>query len=252
MPTFIIGGAPRSGTTYLCHLLDKHPDVYMAKPFIPEPKVCLMAREEGLPAYRERYAKFFADVKNEKALGEKSSSYFENLDAFKRLKLLFNQIRFLFIVREPVARAYSNYLFTKKNGFEHLSFEEAIEKEKQRDLDDPFPPEMSYVKPFSYLARGDYATFAERYLKGFGKDQVKFVLYEDILLAPDRLHREVQEFIGVDPLPTSKLTVGIVNSTEKERYPIDPRFEQKLREQMRPLVERFAHITGLDVGPWKY
>ena len=46
-PTFIIGGAPRSGTNFLCHALDRHPAVYMAKPYMPEPKV-FMGPEQPL------------------------------------------------------------------------------------------------------------------------------------------------------------------------------------------------------------
>jgi len=37
IPDILIGGAPRRGTTFLCDLLSKHPDVYVPRPFIPEP-----------------------------------------------------------------------------------------------------------------------------------------------------------------------------------------------------------------------
>src|SRR5262245_65457671 len=47
IPDFVVGGAPRSGTTFLCELLAKHPKVYVARPFIPEPKVCLMDHPAG-------------------------------------------------------------------------------------------------------------------------------------------------------------------------------------------------------------
>src|SRR3990172_2894838 len=48
-------GAPPSGTTFLCHALDRHPDVYMAKPYIPEPKVFLPGPRDHA-AYCARYA----------------------------------------------------------------------------------------------------------------------------------------------------------------------------------------------------
>jgi hypothetical protein len=43
VPDVVIGGAPRSGTTFLCELLAKHPSVYVAMPFIPEPKARIRA-----------------------------------------------------------------------------------------------------------------------------------------------------------------------------------------------------------------
>ena len=53
LPDFIIGGAPRSGTTWLYALLDRHPDVFMARPRAPEPKFFLVDHlyEKGLQYY---------------------------------------------------------------------------------------------------------------------------------------------------------------------------------------------------------
>ena len=42
LPDFIIGGAPRSGTTWLTAALDRHPDIWVAKPLRPEPKFFLV------------------------------------------------------------------------------------------------------------------------------------------------------------------------------------------------------------------
>src|SRR5262245_38886620 len=76
-PTFIIAGAPRSGTTYLYDLLDSHPGVFMAKPKTPEPKFFLVDEEfrKGLEYYCEHY---FAAGAGFAAIGEKSTNYLEN------------------------------------------------------------------------------------------------------------------------------------------------------------------------------
>lgn len=252
LPTFIIGGAPRSGTTFLAHVLDQHPDVYIAKPIVPEPKVCLKPCTEGIDGYRQRYHELFSDVTTQRALGEKSSAYFENQDALTRLQAVFegHDIRFIFIVREPVKRAFSNYLRSYQNGLEKLSFSEAIEQETQRD--DPFPLEMSYVRPFDYLTRGYYAAFAERYIRAFGHDHVKFLLFEDLYLRPDHFYRDAQHFIQVDPLPRSVLELPPINATESSAMTLDPFLEKNLRDRMRPDIEKFAVLTGLDIGVWGY
>jgi hypothetical protein len=156
----------------------------------------------------------------------------------------------LFLLREPVARAYSNYLWSRRNGLETLSFEEAVELEGRRPS--PLPPEKAHARPFDYLTRGDYATFAEPYLAALGRDRVAFFLYEDIQARPDVLLRDVQRFIGVEPMPAERLDVGIVNSAREEGPPLDPATEQRLRQRMAPLVRRFASVTGLDVQCWGY
>ena len=252
LPTFIIGGAPRSGTTYLCHVLDKHPEVFMAKPFSPEPKICLTPCTQETEYYHEQYKNLFADAKDEIALGEKSSAYLENDEAFNRLREIFcDNMRFLFIVREPVQRAYSNYVRSFNNGLETLSFSDAVALEGKRL--DPFPSEKSYVRPFDYLSRGDYATFAERYISAFGREKIKFVLFEDIQASPDRFYHDIQTFIQVTPLPRSQLETGRINASDKTGLPrLDPSLEARLRERQQPQVERFAQLTGIDVGVWGY
>src|ERR1700736_5390855 len=81
VPDIIIGGAPRSGTTFLCELLAKHPGIFIAKPFIPEPKVCMMPHSDGDAGLLQRYAAFFSDAPPNAIHVEKTSYYLENADA---------------------------------------------------------------------------------------------------------------------------------------------------------------------------
>jgi hypothetical protein len=249
LPTFIIGGAPRSGTTYLAEALDRHPEVCMAKPFIPEPKV-FMGERQPLEVYHNRYRALFANAGNKPARGEKTSYYLECALARELILQVAPQARILFIVREPVARAYSNYLQTKKNGLEHLSFEEAIDLEGRRPS--PLPPDKYYARPFDYLSRGDYAALALPYFEAFGPGQVRFLIHEDITRRPRQLWKEIQPFLGLSEVPFEKLDVGVVNSAKEVGPAICPKTEQRLRERMLPLVRRFAGLTGLDIEPWGY
>ena len=74
LPTFIIGGAPRSGTTWLARLCDLHPEIYMAKPISPEPKCFLVDEiyERGLDYYEHSW---FEATGDPRAVGEKSTNY---------------------------------------------------------------------------------------------------------------------------------------------------------------------------------
>jgi LPS sulfotransferase NodH len=249
LPTFIIGGAPRSGTTLLCHLLDRHPDVYLAKPFIPEPKVLVTPNGGGRDVYLRRYADAFAAAGGQPALGEKTSYYLENEEVPQRIAEVLGRVRMLFIVREPVARAYSNYRWSRQNGIETLPFEEAVELEGTRP--NPLGPERAYARPFDYLARGDYGRFAERYYALLGRDNVRFVLYEDLERRPVDLMREVQEYIGVPPIDLDPREPGRINAA-RDGASLDPALEARLRLRMAPLVRRFGDVSGLDVSCWGY
>ena len=248
-PSFIIGGAPRSGTTFLCHALDKHPAVYLAKPFVPEPKVFL-GQLKTKQEYVDRYATLFANAPPGATLGEKTTNYFESEQASVRINQFLPGVKMIFIVREPVARAYSNFLWSTLNGIETLTFTEAIAMQGTRA--DPMPPEKSHARPFDYIERGDYARFARNYYVRMGPKNVRFFLYEKLLLNPGELLNEVQEFIGIEQLPFERLRTGVVNSARDVGPPIDRQVEAKLRLQMTEKVRDFAELTGLDISLWNY
>ena len=249
VPQFIIGGAPRSGTTFLCHVLDNHPAIYLAKPYIPEPKV-FMRPEEPSDTYLDRYLALFANVSEGSLLGEKTSYYLESQSICRKIHETLPEVKLLFMVREPVERAYSNYLWSRKNGIETLPFERAVELEGQRP--DPMPPEKSYARPFDYLSRGNYALFAESYYEKFSRDQVRFFLYEDIDRRPRELLREIQLFLQVEPLVLDMDRSELINSARDSGPQLDSRTRRKLRQGMLPSVLRFGEISGLDISAWGY
>jgi hypothetical protein len=248
-PAFIIGGAPRSGTTYLATGLTRHPQIWMKQPLIPEPKV-FIGPMMPLEVYRERYRTLFADAPAGAVCGEKTSLYLETPHAPELIHKMLPAVKLLFIVREPVARAYSNYLWSRRNGLETLSFEDALVVGDRRDS--PLPPEKSYARPFDYLSRSNYAALAAPYLSLFGPDRVRFALYEDIELRPGRFWSEIQEYLGLPPCPWKELDAGVVNSARETGGPIDRDTDQELRERMRPQVNEFQELTGLDLSSWKY
>jgi hypothetical protein len=154
------------------------------------------------------------------------------------------------VVREPVGRAYSNYLWTRKNGLETLPFDEAVRREGQRPS--PLPPEREYARPYDYLPRGHYDVFADRWFAALGRARVRFLLYEDLVGKPEPVLAAIQAFIGVRHVALGADDLGVINSAKEMGPPLDPAFERALRERMAPSVHRFAALTGLDVGAWGY
>jgi hypothetical protein len=198
LPDFIIGGAPRSGTTWLYELLDRHPDVNMAKPVKPEPKFFLRddLSAKGLSHYSQAW---FADIGDDQVAGEKSTDYLESAPAAERIARDLPRVKLVFILREPVGRAYSNYLWTKMNGLETESFAAAVRLEEQRERE--LPERLRFTRPYSYFSRGLYADLLAPYLERFPRAQLLVARYEDIRQRPAALAESLHPSLRVPPPP---------------------------------------------------
>ena len=191
----LVVGAQRCGTTYLHSLLDAHPEVTMARPPRPEPKVFLRAdsEERGLGWYRDTY---FAHATDEQVLGEKSTSYIEVPEAAGRaLRVLGPDTLVLAMLRDPVARAVSNFRFSTDNGLEQRPLETAL----RENLAAPaaWDAAATSVSPFAYLERGRYADHLDAWYDAF--PSTTNVLFLQDLLDDDEAVGTLFRRLGVDP-----------------------------------------------------
>jgi Sulfotransferase domain. len=211
LPDFIIGGAPRSGTTWLYQVLAGHPEIYMARPARPEPKFFLVDElyEKGL----DHYAQWFSGAHAGQTTGEKSTNYLESGVAARRIRADLPSVKLIFVLRDPVERAYSNYLWSRMNGLEAEEFGVALALETKRERN--LSPALRYARPFSYYARGLYADLLQPYLTLFPRGQLLVLRFEDISSDPESLVETVSDFLGVKPRMEGVATAGVVNASEK-------------------------------------
>jgi len=174
LPNFFIVGAQKSATTSLYNYLSGHPDVYLPA----QKEAHFFNRDDryakGLESYEREY---FAEWSGEKAVGEVTPDYmyFENTLPRMARHLDLKEIRFIFILRNPVQRAYSHYLMTYRRGLEPLSFEEAIDRESDRLAGD-----YASRVHFSYVSRGFYFTQIRRYFDYVDQNRLLVLLTEDL------------------------------------------------------------------------
>jgi hypothetical protein len=246
LPDFIIAGAPRSGTTWLYELLDRHPDVYMAKPRSPEPKFFLVddLYAQGL----ERYAQWFAPARPEQTAGEKSTNYLEQPVVAERIARALPGVKLVFILREPVARAYSNYLWSRMNGKEDADFTTAIAREDERER--TLPIELRYARPHAYFSRGLYADLLEPYFDRFPRSQILVLRFEDVIADPRDTAVRLQRFLGVAQRPADTDGIGIVNPSEGDTSAIPPEAGAALRVRYAGPNARLATLLGGSFAGW--
>ena len=219
LPTFIVVGANKGGTTSIYHYLKQHKQVYLSP--VKEPHffskdidVNLFKREfaqnklQDIDKYVngemkeefhaafirdiEQYKKLFSKVQDQKAVGELSTSYLFSEVAAKEIKALIPDCKIIICLRNPFERAYSHY---RMNLWTGNSNEFDFYKALVEDYD--HKPKV-WGNAHLYTEIGLYYQQVKRYLDLFGKDNVKIIFTEDMKKNAAQVVKELYEFIGVD------------------------------------------------------
>lgn len=208
LPNFLIIGAGKSGTTALYTYLKQHPDVYMPEQkelrffsyTSPAPSsVPKEYRIEGVTSLEE-YQGHFKDWKMQKAIGEASPTYLYTIGTAERIHATLPDVRLIAILRNPVEQAYSAYLHAVRDWCEPArDFAEALTLEEERI-------QAGWGMLWHYKRIGLYSEQLGRYQKVFNPEQMKVVLYDDLVNAPGNLLKELFLFLEVDPLFSPDMT----------------------------------------------
>jgi Sulfotransferase family len=152
MPNFLIIGAAKSGTTSLYHYLNQHPQIYMSPEKEPEffalegrkldfdgpdgKEVINRRIQRNRPTNIEEYRALFEGVSGETAIGEASPWYLYSVQAPSRISYYIPGVKLIAVLRNPVERAYSLFLYLRLRGQEPLSdFSQALQAEEVRKRD---------------------------------------------------------------------------------------------------------------------
>lgn len=193
LPNFLIIGAPRSGTTHLYRGLRQHPDVFMSD--FKEPMFFAYEGDPrvGVISDHTAYEALFQGAEPYVARGEASTLYLFSEKAPARIQRDIPTARLIAILRNPVERAFSQYTFQRFLNTEPLdTFERALQEEERRAEADAPPFQL-------YQRVGLYSEQIARYLELFPRDQLLFLLQDDLDRQPDTVFRRIFSFIGVDP-----------------------------------------------------
>ncbi|WP_336921880.1 sulfotransferase family protein [Aquipuribacter sp. SD81] len=180
LPTFLLVGAMKAGTTSLHGYLSSHPDVFMSPNKEPDYFVLEKTWSRGEQWYREQ----FRDARDEHAVGEASTSYTkctEFAGVPERAVSLLPDVRVVYLLRDPVERIRSMYLHNVIVGREHRPLPQAV-------LSDPM-----------YLDASRYAMQLSRWDAVLPPERVLTVLSEHLRADAAGVLARTGRFLGVDP-----------------------------------------------------
>lgn len=262
LPTYIIAGAMRSGTTALNSYLRQHPEIGVSS----DKETHFFDRnfDKGLDWYRS----LFPEEGRFRAVGEATPNYMFSVTALDRLQETLPDVKLVLILRNPIDRAYSHYWHDRVRNKVSMDFDEIVQVEIADQGSD-----------FDYLARGMYGKQVDEILKRFPRDSVLIQIFEDMAANPRDVYSTVCRFIGVDDSfdpeglgnPVNKyiefrsLTarnwsrhlpgrarnlIGRFNTKQVESYPeMDGTTRAKLEETFAASNQFLAEIIGV-APPW--
>jgi hypothetical protein len=199
LPNFLICGAQKAGTTALYAHLKQHPDVFMSTP-----------KETEFFNWRFRrgwtwFAKHFEGHTHESAIGEASTRTMATPEAPARIYSHMPNVHLIFLLRNPIERAFSAFYFYKSQGIVCAGnrFSSFIRNEGH-----PLRHEL--------IDHGRYDRHLSRFDDLFDREQILLLRYDLFKAEPKTTLEKVAQFIGVNAGGFSHEEDGTRNVT---KYP---------------------------------
>lgn len=137
--------------------------------------------------------------------GETTPAYLYHPLVPERVAKHLPNVKLIVMLRDPVIRAYSQFIMIRKRGREPVSdFMEALELEAARlssvrPMEDEraAPADFSGFYQFSYQKRALYGEQLQRWLQYFSRDQFHFIKSEDFFASPIKTLESLYAFLGI-------------------------------------------------------
>lgn len=248
-PDFLVIGAQRAGTTWLHRVLRQHPSLWLPpvkelhyfdrleiKRTILDPKERrrvglkqLLSLDPWLVSYwlrarsDEWYARLFRGAKAKGLVAGEITPAYATLDesVLRRIKRLNDNIKLIFVMRDPVERAWSAVNNAAKKGAADAS---SVEKSIKR------------ARESGAAARSAYADTIKRLEAVFPANQVHYCFFEDLRDRPEALTSDLFSYLGVEPVPPTPVQLPQAVNVAAGSKPIPPEFSRTMARDYLPMV----------------
>jgi Sulfotransferase family len=247
LPHFVIAGAPKAGTTALHAALATHPQLYLSP--VKEPKYYLT---DGRPPSRDRqrgpgdahsaqewvwrrdeYLALFAGAPEDTVRGESTPFYLYDRDAHERLVADVPGVKVIVVVRDPVDRAWSNWVHLRADGLEpEPDFAAAVRAEEWRIA-------AGWAPFWHYRGLGRYGEQLRDLYRHVPREQVLLLRYRQLVDTPRETLDRVSGFLGV--------ATGVAHAVAPEN--VKPYVADTTRYRALARAVRAGAVLGAHVPP---
>lgn len=247
LPSVIVIGGQKCGTTSLFQYILQHPNV--AAPRKKEPGFFDRRYDLGLDWYRRNFP--LRVLHGDDITLEASTGYISYPHAPARIAESLPDVQLIALLRNPIDRAWSHYHHTVRIGEEPLPFDEAVEREDDRlgtylervESEPVYDETRNY---YTYLSRGRYAEQLERWFENFSADRLLILSSDALSSDPMGCMDRVFEHAG---LPRAH-DVQFERHNEGTNYekPMAPSTRARLKRYFEPHNQRLYEMLGRDLG----
>jgi len=198
-PDCIMIGAQKAGTTSLADLLSQHPSICLPTP--KEPDFFTRFYSNGFDWYKEKFEcinkEFLIDASTSYSMCPLDTSSKDNplIGVPERIHQCNPDVKFIYVLRNPIARTYSSYWHAVRAGDESRSIKEALSQESL------------YVRASLY----DYQL--SKYLEYFSLDSFVFILFEDLIKNPQNVCERCFNFLDLEHKDFSVTPISAKNQS---------------------------------------
>lgn len=251
LPSFILVGAQRAGTTSLFRALASHPSIFSAN-FHKGVNYFDVNYERPFSWYQGHFPTE-AHVRRQSTTGgagpvtfEASGYYMFHPCAAERMARHLPDVRILAMLRDPVERAYSAWKHESARGYETETFERALALEDERLAGevrrmraDPRYRSSAH-RHQAYRRRGEYVDQLVRLLYYFPPEQLHVIDSESFFEQPETTYAGVLDFLGLPRLFPDRFD----RWNGRPSSPMPDAVRAELRAHFRGPDEALADLLG--------
>lgn len=194
LPSFIVVGPPRTGTTWLHEVLNSRAN-------LPEPTKETRFFDLHFARGLKWYLDHFSIANPGCPIGEVAPTYFGSARARERIAETIPGVKLIFIFRNPVQRLVSLYRLKRAYGMHEWTLDEALERD----------PEM--------VESSLYATNLRKWQDAFPREQLHVNLFDDLSSDPQAFVDKLAAFLKIPRFQLEERQLKQVYSTTKMTEP---------------------------------
>lgn len=228
----MIIGVQKAGTSSLISNLSKHTNISV----VDEIHYLDIYFKKGIKYLTDKldYKKKITIEKNPEIIYLGSEVYWmvQNLNPYMKI---------IVILRNPITRCYSSYKMNVKNGYERLTFEQAMEYELKYRINEN---KTFYTSNYHYLQKGLYYEQLLDLFKWFPKQNIKIIIMEKMIENEEETYNSIYDFLNLhnEKIILTKERVGdYKNDLTESMY-------NKLKEYYYTDVKNLEKLLNCETG----